>query len=513
MPQLNKTPLAELPFFDFSGGQASSKRDLTRQPNEFKLVSNLIILPDGAGLRNTPGNQAFNSAALVSATTPIQGLGYYNLPGTGDFLIAVASTDIYRSTISGASFSSVTGAVSITAGRDNIWQIIQFDDYMVGVGGAPNAPFKVTNAGNASALAGSPPSTGTFVFSHANRLFIGTEDTLYHSVLEDGEDWTGTGSGSNVFNLGDGTSLVTGVELDINTCLVFKENSTHVLTGRTDPFPSFCLADKIGCAGKNAAIVADGLCYWITADARMAITDGQNILDVKEVPRLRNVSDEFMSIPTDRLPYICGTRHSGIDFDWIVWSVNKTDVDLNNDFAIIWDLTNKCFITKPSGLGANCFARTPDGTTYMGGFAGKVYECLVEDLYTEASEAGAVVEWKIASDALNLKSLSQIVQVTSMQVAIETGDTSTITVSYGYDHAGATNNVDFTTTVTGSLWGSFNWGSGLWSGLKAAFKVIRLLGRGNYFRWALSGSDDADVRISGLTLKGRQQGQKSFEVK
>lgn len=512
MGQLNKNPLAEVPIFDFSGGQASAKRDLTRAANEFKLINNWIILPQGAGLRNKPGNQAFNASAIAS-TPDLQGLGYLNIVGTGDFLVTVAGGNIYRSTIAGASFSSITGGLTVTADRDNLWQLHQFNNVLIGVGGAPNAPFKVSNTGDATALGGTPPSTGTFGFAHANRFFIGTTHTLYYSVLSNHENWTGDGSGSLTFGLGDGSKLVTGIPLDINSVLIFKESSVYIMTGRSEPFPSFKLFDGIGCAGKNAAVVADGVAYWVTADGRMAITDGEQLLDVKTLPALRNVSDEFGAIPKDRLPFVEAVRHSGIDFDWIIFSCNKNNEDEDNDFAIIWDLNNKCFLTADTGFNGNCFTRTPDGTLYMGGYDGKVYECLVEDLYTEASEAGANVSALLRSDALNMQKLAAIIQVVSANLAVETNSDATITFRYGYDGAGASKQLNVSLTVPGSLWGTMLWGTGLWSGAKVAFKNLRTLGRGNYFRYEVETSSAADVRMNGLTLYGRQQGTKNFEVK
>lgn len=508
--QLNKNILAEFPIFDFSGGQASAKRDLTRNPNEFKLIDNLVILPQGAGLRLKPGNVAFNTA--LSGTPNIQGLGYYNIPGTNDYLIAVAGTKIYRSTVSGASFSDVTGSVTITSGRDNRWQLFQFNNKIIGVGGAPNAPFKITNSGNASALGGSPPSTATFGFAHANRVFLGTGDTLYYSVVSNGEDYTSDGSGSLTFDLGSGSDLVAGVELDINNCLIFKEDSTHIMTGRSEPFPTFKLFSGVGCAGKDAAVVADGLAYWITRDGKMVISDGQNLIDVKTVPSLTNVEDLFAAVDPDRRPYIAGTRFRGADFDWIIWSVNINDVDGNNDFAIVWDLNNKCFVEASTGLGANCFALAPNGTLYFGGFAGDVYTALVEGTYTEASNGDSDITYSLQSDALNLRSLVGCLQVSRFSVATETAGTSTITINYGYDDAGTHRSIDFTTTVTGSLWDTMVWDQDIWSGNKAAFKNIKPLGRGNYFRYELTGTSNVDVRINGFTIYGRKQGQKSFGV-
>lgn len=487
------------------------KRDLTRQANEFKLVNNLIILPQGAGLRNKPGNTAFNSA--LSGAPIIQGLGYFNVPGSNSFIVAVAGGKIWRSTVSGASFSDVTGAVTATTGRDNVWQLVQFNNKIIGIGGAPNAPWTLDTTGNAALLGGTPPTTGTFGFSHANRMFIGKSDIIYYSVLSNAGDWTGVGSGNVTVDLGDGSDLVGAAELDTNNTLIFKQTSVHLMTGRSDPFPTFKLFDNVGLAGKNAVVVADGLAYWITPDAQMAITDGQTLIDLRKLPRIRNAADELKAIPVARRPYICGARYRGVDFDWIVWAVNKNDTSLNNDYAIIWDLNNQCFLTAKTGFNANCMAITPQGTFYMGGYDGIVYQALVEDTYTEASNSGAAVTWNLQSDALNIQSLAKIVQVNDMGIALEANDSINITLNYGYDDAGTAASVTFTSSFPGDTWDNYNWDEMIWTGIKAAFKNVRPLGRGNYFRYELTGSSTVDTRISGIMLRGRQQGVKNFEVR
>jgi hypothetical protein len=505
MSQLNQNPLTEIPIFDFSGGQASAKRDLTRAANEFKLVNNLIILPQGAGLRSKPGNELFTGTTLDGA---VQGLGYYNL--ASEYLVAVAGGSVYSILLSDGTVTDITGALTITTGKTNRWTLTEFDDLMIGVG-ANEAPFKWDGSGNAEALGGSPAS-GQFGFAHANRFFIANGSDLNWSVLGDAEDYSGDGSGSLTAGQGDGTDLTSFAFLNINTVLLFKKTSTYVMSGRTDPFPHFLLFSDIGVANPKAVVVANGLAYFITSEGQMAITDGKALLDTVAVPRLRNVSDILGNISADQLAQVVGTHKRGPDYDWIVWSVTKDGVD-ENDFAVIWDLNNQCFVTAKTGFEANAFATTPDGRLFMGGFDSEVYECLVEGVYTEASNGGADVAWELQSDALNLRQLYKVIQVARANIAFESRATGTLDFKYGYDSAGTGTTVSIGVTVVGNLWGTMLWGTGVWSGAKAAFGNVLPLGRGNYFRYAVASNSPVDMRINGLTLSGRQQGAKNFGVK
>ena len=51
------------------------------------------------------------------------------------------------------------------------------------------------------------------------------------------------------------------------------------------------------------------------------------------------------------------------------------------------------------------------------------------------------------------------------------------------------------------------------TGLRPTYKVVRTLGRGNYFRYRLSGNSAISYEMDGLSLKGKPSSQKQFGVK
>jgi hypothetical protein len=323
------------------------------------------------------------------------------------------------------------------------------------------------------------------------------------------QDWSGSGSGSAFIQAGDGDTLVTALPLNINTILCLKQNSGHVVTGRTSPFPSFPLFEGSGCIGKNAAVVADGMAYWITPKAKMAMSDGSGLFDAKDVPALRNCDDLLASL--DRLSNIQMTRQQGSDFDWLVISGNK-DHATQNDFAIIWDLNNKCWVQCSTGYGANSFGTTSDGVLYMGGYDGYVYEMDVDNVRADASNSDTAVTWYVDTDWLSRTgSLKNVTQVAGVNVAYQGRETGTLTGTYGYDFVEPlSGSFSFSILGTGAIWSVSLWGVGVWGTLAGKIANPRLLGRGNVFKMRLSGSSLTQYNIYKFTLFGKDNAQKNF---
>lgn len=518
MSQLNQNNLVEVTFKDFSGGQASAKGETSLATNEFKELNNVVILPSGSGLRSKPGNTEFNSSAM-SGGHPVMGIGYYEQVDDDYWLMAVCDNKVFKSDSFDGTMDDISGSLTITADQDNLWQIFTFNDLAIGVGGplgAPNAPWKWSGTGNAAVLGGTPPSAD-FGFVFNNRLFLGVQstDTLYWSAIRAPEDWSTSGddgTGSAVIGKQDGGKLVAGVGLNTNTALIFKTNGVTVMAGRESPFSFFPLSGFPGCAGKNAAIVVDGMCYYVTPQKRMVITDGERVFDDRDFPRLSNVDDVWDDFDTDRLKFLQATEVRGRDFHWIVWSSTVAAVPGENSFAVIWDLKNKCFITASSGFESNGFVYIPDKGLYMAGYDGKIYKCLVEGTFTEASNGAAAPSWEVESDQLVLSSYIRGLQVQRANVLYRSRDDGEMTFSWGYDSSGTSKST--TMTPPGDVFGTSSlFGIAQFSSEKAVNQPVFTLGRGNTFKWKLSGSGELDYRIHGVSLYGKQSGTKQSGVR
>lgn len=496
---------------NFGGGQCSGKGMSTLAANEFAVVDNVVLKSGGFGFRSREGNSVINSTAFSSGSA-IAGLGYFKTAAAVEYLVCVAGSKVGANASFGTSFSDVTGSLTITSGQNNLWTFFQSDDLMIGVGGAPDAPFKYNGSGNAALLGGSPPS-GRFGFQYGNRTFImstsANPNTIYWSVILNAEDWTGTGSGSQTVEPDDGDILMTAVPLNLNTVLLFKQNSVHLMTGRESPFPVFPLFRGIGCVGRHAAVVHNGLAYFITPDAKMAITDGNQIITQQHLP---DIDDIWGSFRTFRLPYIQGTVVKGPDFDWIIWSATRSRSN-SNDYAAIWDLQHQCWLTGSTGFEANAYASDNAGTVYMGGYDGKVYKLFAENTYTDASNSSAAVSWTVESDWMTLEQLLSMKQVNRANILHQTRDTGTMAFSYGYDYSPILTTKSFSIATSGAaLWDTAIWDADVWDGYTGKIKNIFTFGRGNAFKWRLSGSSQVSYDVSTVTLFGKNRSQRVFGV-
>lgn len=507
----------EIPLGDISGGLASAKQACNRAINELAEANNIVINPGGIGFHNRLGNTTFNASAMSSGAA-VTGLGYFSPSSGSTWLMAVAGSTIFKSDDLDGTMDSIIGSLTVSSGQNNWWDILTFNDLAIGVGGAPDAPWKYSGTGNAALLGGSPPS-GRFGVVHNNRVFIGSTSAdpsrIYWSILDNPEDWTGDGSGSADFSKDDGDVLVGAVPLGLNQLLCFKRNSVHVLTGRTSPFPNFRLFDGVGAVGRRAIVVADGLCYFITPRRQMLITDGAKLITATDLPQLSNVDDKFATWNAARLPYITGTRLTGADFDWIVWSASDVSAT-TNDTSIIWDLRHKCWLEATTGFEANSFATTSTSisapnVTYMGGYDGKIYKLNVAATYSDASNSSTNVSWELRTDWLTKDSLQSIAHPKRTNIAYKSvAQSGNATFSYGFDFNEDERTQAFSLQARGALWDQALWDQGEFASVTIQIKPIFTLGRGNVFQWALSGSAAQEFMFHRFSIFGRQTSQKHF---
>ena len=156
------------------------------------------------------------------------------------------------------------------------------------------------------------------------------------------------------------------------------------------------------------------------------------------------------------------------------------------------------------------------GIMYFGATDGKIYKALDETVTTEASNAAAQVSWSVLSGALNTGSFFNALKIKELSALFNsTSETATLTVKWGYETGDPLNSVNLAMKQVG-----YNLGDGhklddgiTLSGLRPSYKTVRTLGRGNYFRYELSGSSAISYEIDGLSLKGKPSSQNQFGVK
>ncbi len=500
----------EIPYYDFKGGMASNTFLLDVKANEASYLRNIYISDDG-GFEKRRGNSVFNSSAMSSGAA-VSSLFYYRQRDGDQFLMAISGTKIFKSDDLDGVMDDITGAVTISSGQNNIWTESQMNDLAIFVGGAPDAPIRWDGTGNATALGGSPP-TGNFGFSHNNRFFIGNTSAdpslIYWSTLGNPEDWSGTGSGSQNIERNDGDTLIGAAPINTNIVLLFKQNSIHQFVTTAEPFPYYPLFKGVGAVGKRAIVVADGITYFVTPQARMKSTDGSTIKVYST-----KIDDVWDGLNKSRLQYIVGKRYTGVGFDHIVWMCSN-GVSSSNNLAIVWDLKNECWLQHTSGYKANSATKTQSGVLYTGHYDGKIYRQDVAGTYNDASETspGAIdAVWRSGFGIS--KTMERSYQIARVNVGLVSQTVGFLVVGYGFNF-----NIDQFTqdidmkTQSSSMWDASSWDVDLWGTQSDLIRTIPIIYRGNNFQLSFSNRTQSETfKIHGYTVSGKESAVRNFQL-
>lgn len=502
----------ETAYYDFAGGMASNTFGLDVKPSEALLLRNVYLSSDG-GFEKRRGNSVFNSSAMVSGSTAITSLFYYRQGDGDEWLMAIAGTKIFKSTSLSGTMDDITGAVTITTGQDNIWTEAQMNDMAIFVGGAPDAPIKWAGTGNAAALGGTPPN-GNFGFTINNRFFIGNTtanpSTIYWSILGNPEDWSADGSGSQDIEKNDGDTLVGAAPLNTNVVLLFKQNSIHQFLTSANPFPYFPLFKGVGAVGKKAIVVADGIAYFITPQARMKSTDGATVTDYSN-----SIDDIWDGLNQSRLKYIVGKRYTGQGFDHIIWMCSSGSSTTTNNLAIVWDLKNKCWIQHTSGYKGNAAARTQSGVLYTGHYNGKIYKQDVSGVYSDASETSPGAIDGLWQSGWNIqKSIEKSLQLSRLNVAVVSQVAGSLTVGYGFNFNSSQYSVDVDMqNPSTATWDTSFWDIDSWGEQTDLIRTVSIKARGNNFQVSFGNKTvDQTFKIHGYTVSGKSSAVKNFQL-
>lgn len=535
MGQLNQHKLVELPFDNFGGGYAGAKGISTLENNEAQTLDNIVVLPSGSGFRRRNGNTQYIITSDIDDNDGLEVLGLYTFynggnkwmlrlsrgeAGTSEVRIMIAQ--VSDPTNSTANSAYLTASYTFT--QDSVFMFTNYENNAIGATADRKRPVSI-NLPNGTAtlfVDGTPFGKVTIVWN--NRIWMGNTDTnpsrLNYSILMSTgvapyalTTWTNTGSGFVEPNRGDEDELTAIVPISNNVLLLFKQRSVHQVVGRTDPFAVFPLFANVGCVGRKAAVEVDGNVYFITPDKRMLITDGSRLFNSKDIPKLADADDLWESVSDSRLYLTWGFRHTGRDFDWIVW-VTSSSASTTHDIAIIWDLQNQCWLYCSTGFNANVVASFADGDAYIGTYSeAGTYKLDGTNKYTDDSygtptfngsgfrtgiTGATAVSWKWRTDDLNLNSLRMLGQAQTVNALTKYSATGNLSLTYRYD--GFADSSAITKSVVPT---------------SLAYKIenYRPLGRGTTFGIEWSGSSNVMSQISRFSIIGRQQSSKDSGVR
>lgn len=483
-----------VPLIDFSKGLNTFDPEYSSPLNQSPDLDNLIILDKGFKKRN--GDSAWNSSAMVSSATAVHGLGYVKFNNGVEFLNAITGTKFFTDSGLSGTMTDATGSVSITIGQDNLWVSVIYNNLQIWFGGAPDAPFKYSGSGVATALGGSPPSAAN-AFVANNRVFgistAANPSRILWTVLGTAEDWTGTGSGSADVLLSDGESLQCGVITGPDTAILFKNTSSHLMVLTRAPFPIYQLQKGNGVAGKNAWCYANGTIFIVTPGLRMkSTTDGVNF---QTYPN--DINDIWDSISPNRVSFIQGIYYQPLE--WVMWFVSIGSSTTNN-YLIVWDIKRQCFLRCTIGFKSNITTLMQNRRLMAGHYDGKVYEKLKATIFSDASESspGAINGYWRTPFSSYSQDIDTVVHPFYVDIVALTESASTLTVSYGFDFTSPSKGQTFTLQAVGSLWDVALWDQGVWGGQNATVLTQFISGRGNLFSFIM-GNNTAS---QGFTVQG-----------
>lgn len=488
---------------DFSGGLNTFDPEYISPLNQSPDLDNLIILDKGFKKRN--GDSVWNSSAMVSSVAAIVGMGYIKFNSGTEFLNAIAGTKFSTDSGLSGTMSDATGAVTITAGQNNLWTSVIYNNLQIWFGGAPDAPFKYSGSGNIALLGGTPPSAAT-AFVANNRVFpistAANPSRIFWSVLGDPEDYVGAGSGNSDVNKSDGEALQCGIVVGPDTAILFKNSSTHFMVLTRQPFPIYQLQKGVGIAGPRAYAYANGVIYIITPGRRMKSTvDGVNFTTYPN-----DINDIWDSINTNRIQYIQGIYYQPLE--WIMWLVS-TGSSTTNNYLIVWDIQRRCFIRCTTGFKANMVALIQNRRLFMGHYDGKMYEKLKATIFSDDSETspGAInAYWRTPYSGLTTD-IDVTVHPIYVDVVALTETSSTLNVNYGFDFTSPASGSQFSLIAMGSLWDVALWDVGVWGGQNATVLTQFILGRGNLFSYTMGNNTASQgYTVQGTTVRLRKDG-------
>jgi hypothetical protein len=544
MGQLNQRNLTQIAFEDFSGGYAAAKGPTGLGANEAQDLKNIVLPPGGRSFRKRPGTQqvtpvggsgqniysytlgtyAFRLKAVGSdtaANNPLRVFTVTKLTAKSGGFDQVAFTSWNIDGTSSPAFTSygVVYYTGDTVTSDFRYAIVPFQNYMIctskqggatsGLGAVPiKVAFTDLGGGNLSGLGGTPP-VGDVAINWNNRMWIGNTTSnpskLFYSILNSAEDWSSSGSGFVEPDPASADELMALAPVANNVLLYFKQKKIFQVVGRSDPFAVFPLFDGVGCVGKDACVTIDGMAYFITMGGQMRITDGSKLYTSADIPKLADADDLWARIPVNRRTFIRGARHRGKDFDHLVWLVTL-DSGSTNNCAIIWDLTNKCWLKGLNGYIGNNITSNAEGRAFIGSYDSfRIFELGVEGTHVDdcngtvtyngsgrliAPTSPTAVAWLWRSDDFKLKNIVQASEIGLMSILGGSGDVS---LTYRYDGLADSTALTKTLSPTSTTLRKDTW---------------RPLGRGVTFGVEFSGSSAVTYQILSYSLAGREQGHK-----
>lgn len=428
--------------FGFKGGLNTKESAWTFPRDSMSDAQNINIVH--MDIMKRAGNAKLNVNVLGSSAA-VHGLFDWLINAGTRYLIVTCGTKIYNSAALSATFTDITGAVTITTGQNNQHSFASLNNIVACCGGTtPDTPIQWTGAGNAAALAGTPP-VGNLVCVANNFMFIAgiaaTPSRIYWSNVGDPGTWTAANFVD--FRLSDGDSVTTILELNQNL-LIFKRRSIGLLftqsnttTGSTTLAPLTEVIIGIGCPGGQCAdSMPDGSVVFLGTNAHVYILQGgTSITDISDPKEGSNIQPTLDGMNPARLAFSVVKVYPTRNQVWISMSSSSAST---HDTILIYDYQLGVWASKFTNINANVLEAsidtraTPQHPIVMvtGDYGGFVYE---QDRGTSDATgvAGAIDGWGTISVRYGVDNTEFIPR--SIAVPFEGQTAGNLQIGYGFN--------------------------------------------------------------------------------
>jgi len=416
-------------------------------------------------------------------------------------LVAASGTSLVVD--SGASWTSIKGALTLTSGATNYFTWASLNNTVIGTNGIDQL-FQVPNTGNATALTGTPPTKAVALLSFRQRLLAGnvTNDAgkgkIQWTILNNPNDWVGAGSGSATPKL-ESEEEIRGMAAVGNEAFLFYDKSIYRIVPQGDPKNAFAFPEHdsgVGCISPQSIVTVpdNGLIYFVGIRGIYEMA-GPGYL-AKRISK--PIDGTWDSLNKTRLRY---TQAVVNPFKNEVWFSVSLGAESTHSLILVWDYDRRTWTTF-LGIAANAlgqFENTSGQVTILhGNYTGTVF---VNE--SGSSDDGTAISAHITSKIYPIVDGYRrgSVRFINTQLGIQ-GSNSNIQVEYGYDFEGLSNQGQISQASAGSTYDITGvYDTSTFAGEGQLVGALNTNGQGRFFQFKLSQSvKDDTFRCYGIQL-------------
>ena len=498
-------PLTASRYYTLNAGINENISELSKDKAELASAQNVDFFVRNAVRKRNGYIRRISSG--VNSTNAITGLFEFRLRSGTNYFVATSGAQLRYD--NAGTWTDITGAVTITGGQDNKFSFDTYDDILIATNGV-DAPIQWTGAGNAAALAGSPPSAMRWVAHYNEHVFLARNATnrsrVYISNQGDPQTW----GASDFFDVGqDDGQEITGLVTLYDRMFIFKTRSIYQLSGTSiGNFRVDLVSQNVGCiSGWSLAVVENAILF---------LSDRGFYEFTGSVPAL--ISDKIqttlLALNTGRTQFSHGTHYKR-RFQY--WCAVSNGSSTTHNLVLVYDYLQKAW-TKFTGINANAFGieQTTNSSMerlYHGDYSSIVFNQDSGNVDDDSTQTA--ISANFTTHPIDMGSPELFKRFRYLRMFFDQQGTYNVTVSYLTDFGtqGTSTSVSQSLSGTQSLWGTMTWGVSLWGGAAIIRPRANLRASGHHIEVTVANnSANQPFVLHGFSILARIKGPKRVGV-